>query len=320
MIDSTAAVCVVRASSELPMCSKATNSGKIESINSFVKNIFDVLKHVIDPIQKIIVVKNLLQIVNLPVILKDIIKKSILFNEMSRTKKTDASLNFCNQIREIGEAVGTFVVTLEKIKAISEITEKWAVPFSATISALSICSIISKIRTCLKVMRFRDRLASIVEHNKVDGKVTLAGYQGMLYHIEKKQRKDEDFLGEMFNNSEEKLSEALVSTEIDIQEKLSFGNASAVKEGQIKLENSIAGLKGRLNQNLVSSALTITTATTNIIGTILLLTLPLLPLGWAFLGLGVVCDIGRIVHHKIGEYQFSEAIGLKRNYWELLTC
>ena len=291
-----------------------------ESVRTFAQKFFSVLSQIIEPIKKIVIIKHIVQIVNLPIIVKGVIKKCMNFHNMTRDQKIDTGLNVCNSLREVGESVATFVVGLEAIKAIPLTTPIWALPFSAVISALSVVAIVCKIRTCIKVSEFVNSFARTEDDHKVGGKATLEGYKATLNLIEEKQLENETFIYDTFNVTNEKLSDLLVNIQITASEKLSSNNPEEVKEGQEMLEKAICGLKGRIKQNIVSSALAITASVLNIVGTTLLLALPEIPVGWAFLGLGVVVEIGRLVYHKIGEYQFAQAIGLQRSKWEWLTC
>ena len=291
-----------------------------ESVRTFAQKFFNVLSQIIEPIKKIVIIKHIVQIISLPIVVKGVIKKCMNFHNMTPDQKIDTGLNVCNSLREVGESIATFVVGLEAIKAIPLTTPIWASPFSTVMSALSVVTIICKIRTCIKVSGFVDSFARTEDYYKSSNKATLEGYKATLNLIEEKQLGNETFIYDTFNVTNEKLNDLLVSIQITASEKLSSNNPEEIKEGHEILQKTICGLKGRIKQNIVSSALAITASILNIIGTTLLLALPVIPVGWVFLGLGVVVEIGRLAYHKIGEYQFAQAIGLQRSKWEWLTC
>lgn len=292
----------------------------VGAINHAARNIFEDINRAIEPLQKFIVFKHLLQIVYAPVKVFEIFRNFGSFSRKDHQKNIDTGLDTCNKVRELGESISTFIVALETVKAIPAVLVAATVPFTAVLTVLSLSSIIIKIRLCIRTHRFFKEIEKAGEEGKVNGKVTLASYENILKLIEKKNAEDRSFVGEMFNTTDDKLADLLVRIQLSVKDKLSWGNVEEVRKGQKQLENTISSLKGRVRQNIIEASVSIVASVVNIIGTSLLLALPLLPFGWGFLALGVIADTGRFIYHKIGEYQFAQDVGLKRSKWEWLTC
>lgn len=291
-----------------------------DTIKKIAETILDGLNFVIQPIKKVIVLKQLVEVVTVPITIFDIVKTSLSIPKASKEKKIDAGLSICNNIKGVGESGAAFVVALEELSAIPAITAAWATPFAIVMSVLSFASIISNIRTCRKVNRVMQELNLAEESGKIHGKVTLESYRAMLEVIRKRQAEDEDFIPDIFNVDQEKLADALVQKEEKIRCKLFSEDPKDIEEGQKSLEIAVKSLKGRVKQNSISSVIGVTSSIVNIIGTTFLLALPALPIGWAILGLGALTDGARWIHHKVVEYNFIKTMEMKRTTWEWITC
>ncbi|HEV8050954.1 MAG TPA: hypothetical protein VGP47_00550 [Parachlamydiaceae bacterium] len=293
----------------------------IRSIGNVAHDIFDRINKIIEPFQKLVVFKHLFQITCIPEKMFQIYKNCFVFsNKTDKEKKIDTGLDTLIKVREIGESFSTFVVALETIKAIPNVLAPITVPFSAILTVLSVASIITTIRSCGKTVEFMNSLDKAAESGKINGRVSLVSYEAMIRLIEEKQFENKNFISETFNTTEDKLADVLVRIQLTAKNKLSSSRSADVLEGQELVEDVVRSLKGRVKKNVILSSISITTSIVNIIGTALLLALPLLPIGWPLLALGIIVDVGKFIYHKTSEYQFAQAVGLKRTKWEWLSC
>lgn len=292
-----------------------------QTIKKIAVRAFDHFRFGCNAAKNIFFVNHFAQMVFLPVKGVEFVQNCASFPKIDRQKQIDAVLKICNNFREIIESAGSFAVVLERVKAIpSRLLEPLATPFVITLSALSIFSVASNVRTCMKVKRLMHELNQAEEKGKIDGKLTHASYKAMLNVLENEQFKDENFISNIFNTTQDQLKEVFAEIDLKISKKLSSNNSEEIHEGQKILENSVKSLKGRVKQNIFSSAFAITSSVVNIFGTAMLLALPIAPLGWVVLGVKMVIDLGRLIHHKIVEYQFAKDVDLKRTKWEWMTC
>lgn len=295
-------------------------SNIVESIKSLYSTVLDGYETVIEPIQKVLVFQHIIKIYKVPYSIVDIVKNRGFFTEKNPEKKIDKGLKVCNNIREITESTGAFIVALDTLKVISFPVSVCAKPFTAVISLLSIGAMITKYRTCIKVLKFMRALNDAEEKGKVGGKVTLQSYQGILDLIGQKQAEDDQFIGEMFNTTEEKLGDVLSRVQVQARAQLSSSEVKDVDEGQKIIEVTIGALKGRVKKDFISHTVALVASTVALIGTLILLVTPSTILGWIMLGLGILIDIEQFIYHKVTEYQFATAIDLKRTKWEWITC
>lgn len=295
-------------------------SDLVDLITTLALSIINGLNHVVEPMKKIAIFNHMAQIVYVPLVAMTLVKNCIHLPTQEREKKIDTGLNICSNLREISESIATFLVALERIELMPASILSWGVPFTAVMSVLSLASIASKFRTCLKVRRFMQSFKQAEELGKVEGKLSYLSYTAILNLIESEQMKDNNFISEMFNTSEDNLADLLINTQLKAEDKLASTDPKDLKEAQEIVERVVKGLKNRVKQNIVSSVLAITSSVVNIIGTVLLLSLPILPVGWAVFAVGTMIDGGRFICHKVGEYRFAKAIELKRTKWEWITC
>jgi len=311
-----------------PVCDKAVgqHSSMDEKIVAFVQFIIDNFNNGVEAVKKlaqmkpVIFMKGFSALVMTPFTVAAIVKTCRVFAQYTREKKIDAALTLCEQFRRIGENAATLVVSLERIKAIRVSPIAWAKPFAGVLAALSIASIVSNVRTYMKVKRLMREWGQVEESGKEQGKMTLDGYRSILDLIKQKQKEDSDFISETFNVSEEQLQRALSSVERQAEGQLSSHDAEETAQATELLEKTAQMLKGRIKQNLVSSILVMVSSVVNLIGTTLLLVCPVLPIGWIAVGATVLLDGGNWIRHKVVDYQFAKAMDVKRTKWEWATC
>jgi hypothetical protein len=299
---------------------QASNFDCIKLISEAAQSFFDSLNTIIEPIQQVVFFKNLMQVIKLPFSTFSIVNLLLSMPTKNLEKKIDAGLDVGDKLREIGESAGTFAIALETFKIVPISTLEWTMPYTIAMSILSIPSVIIKFRTCLKAMRVIKSFDNIIENGKVKGRMTSNSYQTVVNLIEEKQSLDDQFIHEMFNETQEKLGNALVDLKLKADKKIASNRPKEIEEGQKLIESGLTALKGRVKQTFIATSIAMTASLVNIVGTAILLAIPIQPLGWALLGIGAVVNIGQFIYHKVGEYQFASALDIKRTKWEWLTC
>lgn len=275
---------------------------------------------VIKPIENILLLQNIIKIINVPYSVNEVVQNRKFFEEQDQEKRIDKGLKFCNDVREVGEITGGFFVALETIKAISIPVAIFGNSFNTVISFLSISSIITQYRTCMKVWLFMNALKATKEPTD-DGKTTLRSYERMLDLVEQYQTKDPSFISEVFNVDEEKLKNTLSRIKIVANEKMSSCHPNEAKKAQNLIEKAANGLKDRVQNHFISSAVALVASVVSLIGTVILLAMTSAAIGWTALGvLGIMIDLELFFFHKITDYQFADAVDLKRSKWEWVTC
>lgn len=296
-----------------------------ERVVAFVQSIVDGFNSGVETIKKlsqlkqVIFLKGTFALAMTPFTLAAMIQTCRVFSGYSTEKKIDAGLTICDHLRHMGENAATVVVSLEGLRVIRRTPVAWAQPFAVVLSVLSIASIINNIRTYRKVKNIMREMLQIEENSKVEGKMTLAAYKSMIEVIEKKRQEDSDFVSEMFCVKEGQLELACASMERKIESQLSSENLEEVSQGQELLEKTVAHLKGRVKQHLVSSVLSTTSSVINMIGTMILLFCPIAPIGWITVGAAVLIDSSNWVRHKVVDYLFVKAMDIKRSKLEWVT-
>jgi hypothetical protein len=318
--DSAVAALPINNESNFSTNTSILTSNVVESIKTLFSTVVHGFETVIEPIQKVLVFQHILQIYKIPYTIVDIVKNRNFISEKDPEKRIDKGLKVCNNFREISETTGAFIVALDTLKAISFPVSACAKPFTAVISILSIGAMITKYRTCMKVFKFMRALNDAEEKGKVDGRVTLQSYQGIMDLIAQKQAEDDQFIGEMFNTTEEKLGDVLSRIQVHAHTQLSTGEAKEVDEGQKIIETASSALKGRVKKEFISHTVALVASIIALIGTLILLVTPSTVIGWIMLGLGILIDIEQFIYHKVTEYQFATAVDLKRTKWEWITC
>jgi hypothetical protein len=235
-------------------------------------------------------------------------------------KKINASLDIISALKEIGEGIVTFLGYLADLKAIAESSLSWSGPFSLVMTALSISSIARKVKICTDTHGLLQEFDTVISAARTKGKLTQHTLHEIMCWIENKQRADQDFLSEFLNVKEESFAEALVAREREIDEKLSSSKPQECEEGQEQLEKTIKSLRGRIQKNIPSSIISIVSSIVSMVGSILVFCCPVNPLGWSLIGVSGLIDAGRLIYHKVTEYESSKEIGLKRTYFEWICC
>jgi hypothetical protein len=254
--------------------------------------IFDAYESFVQPIQKALVAQNIVKIVNVPLALTEIVKNRHFMSENDQDKRIDKGLEICNNVQNITGTTGAFVFALDTFEIISFPVEACAKPFTALISFLSVTSLLTQYRTCMKVWKFMLELNESKDINEMIDFLT-----------RQHQAKDEKFITDTFNTTEEKLMASLSKI-----------------QGKEKMEEAIKGLKDRVKNRFISSTVSLAAAVISLIGTVILLGVTSAALGWVMLGVGIAVDIEQFLFRKFTEYQFSQAVDLKRTTWEWITC
>ena len=235
-------------------------------------------------------------------------------------KKINATLDLITGLKEIGEGIAAFAEYLIGLKAISESSSAWAGPFGLVMTALSIASIARKAMIWKETDHLLKEFDAAVSSTGLKKMPTTASLHAILKLIENKQEEDSNFVSDVFNVKPESFAEAMVDRERLIDEKLASDKPEEQESGRKLLAKTIKSLRGRVQKNIISSAVSIVASVVNMIGSIVIFCCPIIPLGWGLVGASAVIDIGRLVYHKATEYLFAQAIGLKRSTFEWITC
>lgn len=266
-------------------------SKTIDSVYDLAEKIFEGYELIVKPIQKLMVFQNIIRVINIPKAIIEIVKNRSVLKEKNKEKQIDEGLEICNNVRIIGETSAAFMVALSTYEFISWSFEALAKPFTAVISFLSIASIITQYRTCVKVHKFMQAL------NKSNECKEIAEL------IKQQQAEDPSFISNTFHITEKKFED--VVSKID----------------NPKIDQKVAkGLKQRVKKEFISAIVGLVAATVSLIGTVILLALTSTVIGWIVLGASTGVDIEQFIYHKVIEYQFAKALNLKRSLWEWVTC
>jgi len=290
-----------------------------QKIQAFCQKYFQIILKLSDPLKKVVGVKQIIEIARVPSHFLDVFKSGLDFVRGGKEKKFEASLNIINRVREVGTTISTFVLGLRELGMVASDKLLWMQPFAVVMSFLSLASITSNLKTCMKMRRLLQEMDFAVSRSTKVG-VDLSSYRSVMNLFEQEQKKDPDFFQNTFNADAEKLAEAFFSLEVEMKEKLSSEDVDIRKEGVKAIEETLKILRGRIHKNIVSSAISTTVSAINLIGTIVLLACPAFPAGWAIMGVGSLLDFSSWTYHKVVEYKFASHIGLKRTKLEWLTC
>lgn len=235
-------------------------------------------------------------------------------------KKLNASLDIISGIKEIGEGITGLMEFLVGVKAVSEAAAAWSGPFGLVMSALSIVSIAKRAKIIKETNDLLNEFDAIVEETSHEGKINAASYTAVMKLLENKQNEDSDFLTDVFNVKEAVFAHALLDRKKTIDERLASPDQNEQEKGDHLAAQMVKSLRGRIQKNITSSAVSIVASIVNMIGSILIFLCPVLPVGWALVGASSIIDGGKLVHHKISEYLFAQEIGFTRTRLEWLVC
>lgn len=273
----------------------ATNTFNFDNLTELIKKVAEIIfegyESVVKPIQKVLVVQNIIKIYQIPYALIDIVKNRHFMSEKTKGKRLDKGLEICNNVRSVTETTGAFVVALETFKMITFPLAAFAKPFTAVVSVLSIAANITQYRTCLKAWKFKRLL------NKSKD------FKEMTDLIKQHQAEDKKFISNTFNTTEEKLLDSLSNI-----------------QGKEDVEKAAKGLKNRVRSYFISSVISLVASTIALIGTVILLGVTSTVLGWILLGVGTAVEVEQFLFKKYTEYKFSKAVHLERTPWEWVTC
>ena len=213
-----------------------------------------------------------------------------------------------------------FLEYLEGLRAISESAISWSGPFSLVMTIFSVASIARNVKICKETYTLLEEFDEIVRLTRAKGKPTQNSLHEVLRWIENKQREDADFLDDFLNVKEESFVEALVARERCIDEKIASSNPQEQEEAEQLLATTIKSLRGRVQKNITESVVSIVASVVNMIGSILIFCCPLNPVGWSLVGISGLIDGGRVIYHKVTEYQSAQEIGMRRSYLEWILC
>lgn len=146
------------------------NSGLALKAGAATLSIIDRLDPVISPIKKLTIVRHATKMIKIPKLMMGLAKSCLAFPGQNREMKVDTGLEICNKVRGIWKCTETFFKFLEKVnKAISITSRAWIKPFAFAMSILSFASVVIKIRTLVKEIKFMRSLNQAEESGGKSG-------------------------------------------------------------------------------------------------------------------------------------------------------
>lgn len=233
------------------------------------------------------------------------------------SKKIDAFLDIMNNIKEIGDGIAALSEYLVGLRAVSESALSWAGPFGLAISILSVASIARSAKIAKEQRDLLSEFDAVQVEHSIAGEASSAALRGLVQLIERKQHEDSDFIPEIFNVHQAAFVELLAAREKRINFLLSADDAQKQQEARTLLVKTISSLRGRIQKNIASSAMSIVSSVISIASAILIFCCPLLPAGWILVSVSAAIDTARFLLRKVTDYTFAQEIGLQRTFKEI---
>jgi hypothetical protein len=264
---------------------------------------FTSLKSFLGLIKTIVIVKQIVSIFWLPYYCRSVFRHAVAaYHETRPKRRLDHAIDVLDSSRAVGESTSALFYTLRLANLITDKAFVWGLPFAGVMSVLSAVSIVKNTRACFKTRGLLKEIKRIKENENGTVKKASDVFKEFVAHAKVKQEENFDFSLNTFYETDlaflDRISE-------DIEQK-SLTEAEKEAEYAKKMES----IKRRISKNIRSSALAAISATINVIGTVLILCCPILPVGWVLVAIGGTLDFVHFCDWWWTNRKFKQEIGI----------
>lgn len=233
---------------------------------------------------------------------KDFVKGSNL------DQRLDAGLRAISEMSGLMFSAITVGEGLTEVGVVAKSAINWTTKLTVISAALSVSSIILTIRSLWQTCHFRNELIATPGMTKSETN-DLKDYVQTLEYL---KAKDDAFLKKHFKVDGGKLKEQLDRIDKEAQKVLKSGDDVAIKETGQKLQKTMAALRGRVSDKIVSNSLSLVSSNVSLVALGILLTQPpLAPIGYSILAVSSAMSVGAFIFEEVRKRRFETEIGLR---------
>lgn len=260
--------------------------------------------------------------VSIPIALYQMSENIVKVAKGTFNEKIDVFLDTTFNLGLVGDSISCIASGLEGVGLVAAKSMMWATPLAIVSVSLEVAGIVLNIKESVENFIFRGQLSKVAGLNKRVEHYEIEDYRKGFDFLVEKRKKERTFLNKHFRINEKKLLNRLVDIENEAREKIQSANSFLVDEGKSLLHNTMSALKRRVTTRMISNTLAILSGVTSIVGLSIIMFTPIAPLGYAFLAVGVVLGIAKVVFDYETTRRFENELqlngkGVHRNFFPL---